>query len=311
MIRTQKLTLSFICGVLLFYASAAAQTTENLTITTYYPSPAGSYRTLRFVPNDAVDPTTHCGTIGGANQEGTQYYDLSDHVLYLCRLVTHADGTRTYDWVNVSGDESELCYQVGGVLPALTDTWFSNVLWQDVYNTPILTPANRHTARISWHGTLYAYTIGISDLLMLPPAISAARLQYERIDVHGNPVGTIPWRTLGTTYTVTAWKEIRIVWVEVTFQYITGLQWCNIDLGILGLLWYPCGLNWDTYHTGIWVPTLQILNPGASDEAGATEIYADRPEYRFRFKVQTRMALGGLVGGSGRLTLDDFEVCFY
>ena len=51
---------------------------DSITITTYYPSPHGVYRTLRLYPNDGIDPAVAC------TKPGEMYYDLSDNQVYVC-----------------------------------------------------------------------------------------------------------------------------------------------------------------------------------------------------------------------------------
>jgi len=85
------------CLLLLFEVSAFCQSnqTDSVTITTYYPSPQGVYRTLRFFPT----PQPPCG----ADQEGLMYYNNTAHWLNLCWY----NGT-AYNWtavgVGASGD---------------------------------------------------------------------------------------------------------------------------------------------------------------------------------------------------------------
>ncbi|HEC69240.1 MAG TPA: hypothetical protein ENI31_03015 [Candidatus Omnitrophica bacterium] len=61
-----------------------AQTEEELTVTTYYPSPFGVYRCLRLYPYDT------CGEEGGvcgecnSTNSGTMCYNGKDGVLYIC-----------------------------------------------------------------------------------------------------------------------------------------------------------------------------------------------------------------------------------
>lgn len=50
---------------------------ENLTITTYYPSPYGVYKELRLFPS--TQPTCD------ANHWGTLYYNSADNKVYVCK----------------------------------------------------------------------------------------------------------------------------------------------------------------------------------------------------------------------------------
>lgn len=50
---------------------------ETFTITTYYPSPYGVYKTLRLYPTDDILPTVSCNN-------GEMYYDNSENKFYGC-----------------------------------------------------------------------------------------------------------------------------------------------------------------------------------------------------------------------------------
>jgi hypothetical protein len=62
---------------------------ETLTVTTYYPSPFGSYNELQLYPHNT--PVTTCN----ASTEGTLYYDSGDNQIKQC------DGAG--NWVNMGG----------------------------------------------------------------------------------------------------------------------------------------------------------------------------------------------------------------
>src|SRR3989338_3201527 len=70
------LALAFLTFIIPSYAFA--QSTDQLTVTSYYPAPFGAYDRLQLVPR-AVAPTC-------AKQEnwGTIYYDQEDNTLYTC-----------------------------------------------------------------------------------------------------------------------------------------------------------------------------------------------------------------------------------
>lgn len=67
---------------------------EDITISTYYPSPYGVYSTLRLYPN-ASAPTA-CD----ANTRGTMYYNNNDTTAYMCRETPSGSGT--YSWVDIA-----------------------------------------------------------------------------------------------------------------------------------------------------------------------------------------------------------------
>jgi hypothetical protein len=58
-----------------FIPPVFSQSTESITITTYYPAPYGVYQTLRLYPS--VEPAS-C-------QEGEMYYNKDTHQIMLCR----------------------------------------------------------------------------------------------------------------------------------------------------------------------------------------------------------------------------------
>ncbi len=62
-----------------------AQNTETITVSTYYPSPHGVYKTLRLYPNKDFDPNKACSS------KGNMSYNDSDGHVYVC------DGNR---WSN-------------------------------------------------------------------------------------------------------------------------------------------------------------------------------------------------------------------
>lgn len=58
----------------------AQQQTETINISSYYPSPYGIYKTLRFYPNDNYDATQNPSCANA----GEIYYDKSENTLYAC-----------------------------------------------------------------------------------------------------------------------------------------------------------------------------------------------------------------------------------
>ena len=65
-------------GIILFFGVGFCLAQEEITITTYYPSPYGVYKNLRLYPTDDIDPT------GACSDKGVMYYDDSDNQLYVC-----------------------------------------------------------------------------------------------------------------------------------------------------------------------------------------------------------------------------------
>ncbi len=65
--------LLFFCALAYVYADD-----DTLTISTYYPSPYGVFKNMRFYPNDANTPGASC------TREGETYFDDSVSTLYIC-----------------------------------------------------------------------------------------------------------------------------------------------------------------------------------------------------------------------------------
>ncbi len=89
--RSRILGLVFIFSICSVAFLSAAD--ETLTITTYYPSPYGVYKTLRLYPNDTIDPTA-----ASCPNRGEMYFDDSDGKLYVC---SGASGSAT--WQSAGG----------------------------------------------------------------------------------------------------------------------------------------------------------------------------------------------------------------
>ncbi len=98
-----KKTIIILIGIsLIALASvcAYAQTTEGLTLTTYYPAPFGAYKALRLFPNN-TPPAAGCN----AANEGIMHYDdgaggLPDGIgLYVCTQ----DATPAFAWEQMAG----------------------------------------------------------------------------------------------------------------------------------------------------------------------------------------------------------------
>jgi len=66
--------------VLLLANIAYAQTSETVTITTYYPAPYGEYRQIKLTPTPSLGTT--------CSNPGAVYYNSSDNVIYYCNAAT-------------------------------------------------------------------------------------------------------------------------------------------------------------------------------------------------------------------------------
>lgn len=74
-----KKHIVFLLGVLLICGvtvNVSAQ--ETMTIGTYYPSPFGSYNSLRLYPASDIDPTASC------TNAGEMFYHATDNQIYVC-----------------------------------------------------------------------------------------------------------------------------------------------------------------------------------------------------------------------------------
>ncbi|MFH1440597.1 MAG: hypothetical protein ABIH18_00930, partial [Candidatus Omnitrophota bacterium] len=77
--------------------------TEQLTLTTYYPSPVGSYSELQLVPKAEV-----AGDCAGANDEGKMFYDAASHSMRVCKNVGGGVGWGDFESWTVSDDNTQL-----------------------------------------------------------------------------------------------------------------------------------------------------------------------------------------------------------
>ena len=88
---------------------------ETLTISTYYPTPYGSYRHLQLVATDSPD------TCDSAEELGMMYFDLSESKMKVCNL-----SGGSYAWRDLGGASSySFTYwcgvPAGTVTPACVD----------------------------------------------------------------------------------------------------------------------------------------------------------------------------------------------
>ncbi len=107
-----------IIGVTLFLAVSIfslAFSEESFTITTYYPSPYGSYNEMQLYPHSA--PVTACNN----STKGTMYYDSDDDQIKTC------NGS---SWQPVGGKS----YTVVTTVATYSDTWANRMLlWNNAY----------------------------------------------------------------------------------------------------------------------------------------------------------------------------------
>jgi hypothetical protein len=75
---------------------------EDITITTYYPSPYGSYNELQLYPHSS--PATTCD----ATHKGTMYYDSDDSQIKVC------DGSAYNNLGGAGGTTHTICFNGAG-----------------------------------------------------------------------------------------------------------------------------------------------------------------------------------------------------
>ncbi len=76
MVRITQIILVLLILLSIVYAQ------ETLTVTTYYPSPYGVYKTLRLAPSDDISPSSMC------SQGGEMYYHRTSNQIYFCNEAT-------------------------------------------------------------------------------------------------------------------------------------------------------------------------------------------------------------------------------
>ena len=87
---------------------------EDITITTYYPSPYGSYNELQLYPHST--PVAACNSSG----KGTMYYDSDDNHAYVCNgtawkmIETDSSAIYTHYCYSNAAYGSPLCTNSGG-----------------------------------------------------------------------------------------------------------------------------------------------------------------------------------------------------
>jgi hypothetical protein len=92
--------ITVLISAILFFITSFSFAADEITITTYYPSPHGVYGELRLYPN--TGPTSNCNS---ADDIGKLYYDddssIIPHQAYVCRQT----GTSTYNWEQLNWEQ--------------------------------------------------------------------------------------------------------------------------------------------------------------------------------------------------------------
>lgn len=131
-----------VLAILLMRGLAYTQQTESLTITTYYPSPYGSYNELSTNIFNLGPQSSRPG-----NQEGRLYYDSNTHSIF------YYNGTQ---WVEIGGGELTLATLTKSgdhTLPNTTD-------WKRVYGWGV---SGSYSSLLSDATGSYAVRINLSD----------------------------------------------------------------------------------------------------------------------------------------------------
>ncbi|MFH0912875.1 MAG: hypothetical protein V1884_01125 [Candidatus Omnitrophota bacterium] len=109
-----------ITGIILFllvtlFATAFCDD-ETFTITTYYPSPYGSYNELQLYPHTPA--TTACNS---SQNEGIMYYDSVEHAMKVCSCLNNPACT-SWGW-EVSGTPRGTIVMWSGTLATIPTGW--------------------------------------------------------------------------------------------------------------------------------------------------------------------------------------------
>lgn len=84
--KRQNLVIFMLLGMLGFGLVASVLYAENVTLTTYYPAPYGSYDRLRLLPRNSLLSEEFCGNV---KDLGLMYYDNGEGGkaagLYICQ----------------------------------------------------------------------------------------------------------------------------------------------------------------------------------------------------------------------------------
>jgi hypothetical protein len=136
---------------------------EEVTITTYYPSPYGSYNELQLYPHST--PVATCN----ATNKGTMYYDSDDNTIHIC------NGTA---WGLIGG----------GVVSGAADASFGQEFGN---NYPTSTP-NPCVTDARWPGVYFCnYTLTASASTYGYCAMQSMMIRDNYGFGHGTPSNTI------------------------------------------------------------------------------------------------------------------------
>jgi len=109
-----------IMGILLFFVLVlffpAFADEETFTITTYYPSPYGSYNELQLYPHTPA--TTACNS---SQNEGFMYYDSVEHAMKVCSCL-NSPACTSWGWA-VSGTPRGSILMWSGTLATIPTGW--------------------------------------------------------------------------------------------------------------------------------------------------------------------------------------------
>jgi hypothetical protein len=157
-----KVILFFMVAVTLRAPCFAQNSTETLTISTYYPAPFGVYRNLKLNPT-ATEPS------GPAATRGVMYYDtVFDKIRYL----------NNTQWVNLT--------EGGGGLWNLTGTYITNTN-TGVVRIGVAGVPEAYGPRLDVHGGgIHFFTAGTGGLLFNWPSGATSSTVQGRTAAEGN-----------------------------------------------------------------------------------------------------------------------------
>ncbi len=147
--------------LLAFYSFACAQ--EQLVLTTYYPSPSGSYSELFLAPKAEVG--TDCDN---AAEAGKMFYNLATNTLRVCKTISGATS-----WQDASGNWM--------VNAANTQLYANNTAWNVGIGTT--TPAEKlqvgDNAGAATHILIRTGAAGVAGVQMMGGTVGVWHMDYD------------------------------------------------------------------------------------------------------------------------------------
>jgi len=207
MLKSAKI-LGVMAFVLLVAGVSFAQTSEKLTITTYYPAPYGVYNVLRLMPHS--QPVTPCGP-NGANA-GSMYFDSDDNTLKIC------DGTNYIP----SGWWSATEYQTGHNVWGITNKNTGNVSidlgtisypWYFTGAVRAFTVADK--LRINANSINLSHSVGNNSA---QADFSNGAFNFRSWRKNPDPTHKHPWVNFDSTYPEANWQPAFELYPPVAYN---------------------------------------------------------------------------------------------